>query len=177
MKHRSYWLELCAPGDLRPASFSIGGIAVERLRGSEWARGRMLWTEVGRGFWTERAAWAPGDWQRHLDDRDTWFGAAGRASDDIGFFELVRTGDQVKLEGFGLLPVWRERGLGAGLLTVATRQAFALGARRVWLHTATDDHPHALPNYRARGYRLYREEALEHPMPDVTEPREPGPPE
>jgi ribosomal protein S18 acetylase RimI-like enzyme len=177
MEHRSYWLELCSPAELRPAPFAIDGIALARLRGSEWARGRGLWTEVGRGFWSERAGWSRADWERHLDDASTWFGAAARGAADVGFFELVREGEEVKLEGFGLLPAWRARGLGAGLLSAATRQAFALGARRVWLHTATDDHPHALPNYRARGYRVYREEALEHPMPDASETRGPGPPE
>jgi len=166
MNHRSYWLELCSPWDFRPAAFAIDGVTLARMYGSDWQRGRMLWAEVGRGFWSEREEWSPARWQSHLDDANTWFGAAALGSDDIGFFELTRAGDEVKLEGFGLLPAWRARGLGAGLLTVATRQAFAFGARRIWLHTATDDHPHALSNYRARGYRVHREEALEHPMRD-----------
>jgi ribosomal protein S18 acetylase RimI-like enzyme len=166
VNHRSYWLELCSPGDFRPAAFAIDAVTLARVRGSDYARGRALWAEVGRGFWSERQEWSPAHWQGHLDDANTWFGVAALSSDDIGFFELTREGAEVKLEGFGLLPAWRARGLGAGLLSVATRQAFAFGARRIWLHTATDDHPHALPNYRARGYRVYREEALEHPMPD-----------
>jgi len=166
VKHRSYWLELCSPGDFRPAPFPVEGVALARVRGSDWERGRTLWTEAGRGFWSEREEWSPARWQSHLDDANTWFGAAALGADDIGFFELGRAGDEVKLEGFGLLPAWRGRGLGAGLLSVATRQAFARGARRIWLHTATDDHPHALPNYRARGYRVYREEPLAHPMRD-----------
>ena len=27
-----------------------------------------------------------------------------------------------------------------------------------------DDHPHALPNYRQRGFGIYREEALSNPL-------------
>ena len=166
MSHRSYWLELCSPEELRPAELASGGVTLARIRGAGWERARTLWTEVGRGFWSERADWPPARWHRHLDGAETWFGAAVLGSDDIGFCELVRAGAEVKLEGFGLLPAWRARGLGGGLLSIATRQAFALGARRIWLHTATDDHPHALPNYRARGYRIYREEALDHPTRD-----------
>ena len=166
MNHRSYWLELCSPGDFRPAAFATDGVSLTRVRGADVERGRALWTEVGHGFWSERKDWSPARWQRHLDDANTWFGAAVLNSVDIGFFELTRAGDEVKLEGFGLLAPWRARGLGADLLSLATQQAFAFGARRIWLHTATDDHPHALPNYRARGYRVYREEALEHPLPD-----------
>ena len=166
MNHRSYWLALRSPADLRPASFPVGGVVLAQLRGPEHERGRRLWTEVGRGFWAEREAWSPARWRTHLDAASTRFASAVLELEDIGFFELTREGDAVKLEGFGLLPAWRGRGLGAGLLSVATREAFAFGARRVWLHTATDDHPHALPNYIARGYRVYREEALARPMPE-----------
>jgi ribosomal protein S18 acetylase RimI-like enzyme len=120
---------------------------------------------VGRGFWREREDWAPARWREHLDGPHARFVAATLAAEEVGCFELVREGDRVQLEGFGLLPTWRGRSLGAGLLTAATREAFAFGARRVTLHTATDDHPHALPNYLARGYRVVREAPLANPMP------------
>jgi len=166
--HRSTWLELCRPEDFRPVELP-SAVVLGRLRGAALERARRLWTEVGRGFWSERAEWPAARWRSHLDAASTWFGAATADGAEIGFFELVRDGGEVKLEGFGLLPGWRGRGLGGGLLSAATRQAFALGARRIWLHTATDDHPHALPNYRARGYRVFREEALAHPLPGAGE--------
>ena len=166
MDHRSCWLELDAPDRLRAKPFAIPGVAIVRLRARDRARAQRLWTEAGRGFWSEREDWSPERWRSHLDAAGAWFGAAALEGEDAGFFELLRDGDAMKLEGLGLLPVWRGRGLGAGLLTAATRQAFALGARRVWLHTATDDHPHALPNYLSRGYRVFREGPLAHPMPD-----------
>ena len=91
-----------------------------------------------------------------------WIGS--RRKEDVGFFELQLRKTGVKLEGFGLLPAWRGKGLGGPLLSAATRRAFALGAVRVWLQTATDDHPNALPNYLARGYRVYRQSELRNPM-------------
>jgi ribosomal protein S18 acetylase RimI-like enzyme len=165
LSHRSYWLELRSPEELRPKSFALAGVELARLRGDEHARARRLWFEVGRGFWSEREDWPPERWHAHLDGASTRFIAATLAAEEVGCFELVRERDEVQMEGFGLLPAWRGRGLGAGLLTAATREAFALGARRIWLRTATDDHPHALPNYLARGYRVFREEPLANPMP------------
>ena len=41
------------------------------------------------------------------------------------------------------------------MLTEAIRRAWALDAQRVWLHTCTEDHPAALPNYQKRGFRIY----------------------
>jgi ribosomal protein S18 acetylase RimI-like enzyme len=124
-----------------------------------------LWTEAGRGFWTERCRWSLARWRAHLRDDSVAFWIGTRAGKDIGFFEFCMKRAGVKLEGFGLLPAWRGRGLGGALLTAATQRAFATGARRIWLHTATDDHPHALPNYEARGYRVYRQGILRNPMP------------
>jgi hypothetical protein len=51
--------------------------------------------------------------------------------------------------------------LGGSLLTHAVEEAWKLGAGRVWLHTCTLDSPHALPNYRARGFRDFRTERYE----------------
>ena len=44
------------------------------------------------------------------------------------------------------------------LLTRAVEIAWEGGARRVWLHTCTEDHDAALPNYEKRGFELYRTE-------------------
>ena len=42
--------------------------------------------------------------------------------------------------------------------TRAVEQAWADGAKRVWLHTCTDDDPAALPNYLKRGFRPFKTE-------------------
>jgi ribosomal protein S18 acetylase RimI-like enzyme len=80
--------------------------------------------------------------------------------------ELTSMARGVKIQGFGLLPAYRGRGLGRDLLTLATERAFATGAPKVWLHTATDDHPNALPNYLSGGYRIVRERELNVSAPD-----------
>ncbi len=164
--HRSYLLALEPPDDFRAKPFPRDDIILARATAADAATCRELWTRVGHGFWTEREEWTPAGWQHHLARPCIHFAIASLPREPIGFFELSRDGVQTKLEGFGLLPAWRNHGLGGGLLSAATRQAFADGAKRIWLHTATDDHPHALPNYQARGYRIYHEERLANPMPD-----------
>lgn len=76
-----------------------------------------------------------------------------------GFYLLERDAeDGMELAYFGLLPEAVGRGLGGLLLNHAIRQAWAAAPRRVWLHTCTLDHPHALPNYERRGFVPYRQE-------------------
>jgi hypothetical protein len=40
-------------------------------------------------------------------------------------------------------------------------------SQRVWLHTASADHAHALPNYQARGFRVVRSEVRRKEVPDT----------
>ena len=47
------------------------------------------------------------------------------------------------------------------LLSVAAARAWSLGqppTKRVWVHTCSLDGPHALANYRARGFQVFRTE-------------------
>jgi GNAT superfamily N-acetyltransferase len=164
MNHRSYLLELASRSEFRPRAFPESGIVIVQAGTSDADVCGRLWREVGQGFWTERGDWPLERWHSHLASAAVTFWIAKKLSEEIGFFELAQDGENFKLEGFGLLPQWRGRGLGGGLLSAATQQAFDIGATRIWLHTATDDHPNALPNYQKRGYRIYRKDVLENPM-------------
>src|SRR5207249_5531870 len=69
--------------------------------------------------------------------------------------------DSAEIAYFGIVVREFGRGFGKHLLSCAVRDAWALGPRRVWLHTCTLDHPNALPNYLARGFTPYRTETYE----------------
>jgi GNAT superfamily N-acetyltransferase len=168
MNHRSYLLELSSRREFRARSFPQPGISISQAKPHEADRCRRLWTEVGSGFWSEREEWSGAQWAQYLNDPRVAFWIAACGSEDIGFYELTTLGEETKIEGFGLLPSWRSHGFGGGLLSAATQCAFDRGASRIWLHTATDDHPNALPNYQKRGYQIYREENLENPMPTAS---------
>ena len=110
--------------------------------------------------WTDRLSWPRGAWRRYVDRvaLRTW---VGRLHDQpVGYFEL-ETQDEgnVQIAYFGLLPAFIGQGLGGPLLSAAVGRAWDTpGARRVWLHTCTHDHPRALDNYRKRGFAVFRTE-------------------
>jgi GNAT superfamily N-acetyltransferase len=160
--HRSFLLQV-TPDSFRPCSGTA--FSLQLAEADTWERCKSLWLGVGDGFWTARTRWAETRWREHLAESAVSFWIAREGRCDVGFFELVAQRHRTKLEGFGLMPALRGHGRGGSLLTAATRQAFRAGATRVWLHTATDDHPSALPNYLARGYVVYRERDLKNPMP------------
>ncbi len=163
MRHRSFMLE-CTPATFAPRASQAAGLQILPVKRRDGALCKRLWSQVGAGFWTARLRWSPVRWQEHLQQPNVSFWVAQVSGQEAGCFELKQLTRGVKIEGFGLLPPYRGRGLGRALLTAATQQAFATGALKVWLHTATDDHPHALPNYLAGGYQIVRERELRNPV-------------
>lgn len=89
----------------------------------------------------------------------------------LQYHQHTYAGENVEIAYFGLLPQFIGKGFGGHLLTRAVEQAWAMGARRVWVHTCTLDGPAALANYQARGFRIYKEVVSEETLPDQT----PGP--
>jgi len=66
--------------------------------------------------------------------------------------EIEVTTTELEIAFFGLLPQFSGMGLGGFLLSEAIRLAWELKPKRVWVHTCTLDHKHALNNYLARDY-------------------------
>jgi ribosomal protein S18 acetylase RimI-like enzyme len=163
MRHRSFTLE-CTPDTFQARTSQTNNLRTIRADQRDVARCKRLWSYVGAGFWTERSRWDHARWLKRLQQPTVSFWIALVSAEEVGCFELTKLTRGVRIEGFGLLPSYRGRGLGRDLLTAATEQAFATGAPKVLLHTATDDHPYALSNYLSGGYRIIRERELKNPV-------------
>lgn len=136
---------------------------------------RFLYTAVGaRWFWYARLTWDYAQWLSYLDrpELETWI--AYISGSPAGYYELERQGGgDVEIVYLGLLPGLIGQGLGSALLTSAVNRAWAMGAIRVWVHTCSLDHPLALRNYQARGFRVFRTEETIEGLPE--QPLEPWP--
>jgi ribosomal protein S18 acetylase RimI-like enzyme len=156
------YLELRERDALRPVR-ARDDVKVVRRDPCSTAEYRRLYSGVGeRWHWRDRLAWSDDTLRAHLSSPDISVWELVVGGESAGFFELRRTDDhEIEIAYFGLLPAFIGRGLGAAMLTSAVEQAWSLGARRVWLHTCTLDSPHALANYRARGFQEFRTERYE----------------
>ena len=161
------YLELRSPDELQPAREPADAPRLERIEGCPGSFFRYLYAEVGRAYhWTDRLRWTDEQVNAHLADPDVSLWLLSSRGAPAGYFELRRHADNsVEVAYFGLLPEFVGRGWGGHLLTLATREAWALGPQRVWLHTCTLDHPAALPNYLKRGFRQVREEPYTAEVP------------
>ncbi len=160
------YLEMLTLDDLRPSRADADALTVRRLPVSEFATGRQFYQEVGNDYqWIDRLVWSDRQWQEYYQRPgiEIWVGESQGVR--AGYFELdARDNGSTELAYFGLLPTAIGRGLGGLLLTEAIRQAWASGAKRVWVHTSSRDHAGALPNYLARGFRIYNTETKLAPM-------------
>jgi GNAT superfamily N-acetyltransferase len=180
MRVVTWTLEMLDPAALRPSGPPrLDAVDVRRAEIPSPELNRFLYTAVGgQWYWLDRLLWSYQRWEEWLDrpELETW--VAYVRGTPAGYFELevqVPEGDpswrgaatsgpgaepcgrQVELAYFGLLPRFIGGGLGGWLLTIAARRAWELGPWRVWMHTCTLDGPHALSNYRARGFEVCAE--------------------
>jgi GNAT superfamily N-acetyltransferase len=169
----TFYLEMTSPHQLRAKRSLRADLTVACVEQPMPELNRFFYASVGaEWYWIDRLPWTYRQWLDYLSRPgvETWvFSVAGVPA---GYFELngQPSGD-VELIYFGLLPAFTGQGLGGHLLTQAIERGWAFPARRVWLHTCTLDHPSALSNYQARGFRLYREETAPLELPE----RSPGP--
>jgi len=168
------WLEMTSPDQLRPGRLPPEPMELVPVDPFLAPLLGETTTRVGAPHgWTSRRAWSEAQWAEHLARPGVRAWLARVGGEPAGVIELqARPGNEVEITVFGLVPEFVGRGFGGHLLTQAVRLAWGTAqpdgapTRRVWLHTASVDHAHALPNYRARGLRVVRSEVRRKEVPD-----------
>ena len=166
-------LEL-TPADFRAKRSVRAGVSFSHVSPAIPELNRFFYAAVGsQWYWLDRRPWTLAQWTEKVGDGqriETWILSVDGVP--AGYVELERIeGGVIEIAYMGLLSVFIGGGLGAHLLTCACERAFAMGASRVLLNTCNLDHPKALANYQARGFRPLRIETKRKEVP--TSP--PGP--
>jgi GNAT superfamily N-acetyltransferase len=155
----TFYLEMLSPDGLAckacaEPDFWIGECGVKQFQYN-----RFLYQLVGSDWkWFDKRSWTDEDWRAYAEAENlrTWVGYWGGAP--AGYYELKKQEEgNVEIAYFGLARPFIAKGLGGHLLSHAIQSAWGWGATRVWVHTCTLDHPHALKNYLARGMKIYKE--------------------
>ena len=148
------WLERdVPPGLARP---DAAGRGLRRLRGGDVAAYRAIFSAVGTDWlWASRLAMPDAGLAAHLDRAEVDAFVACQGARDIGLLELETAADGAEVLYFGLVPQAFGQGAGRWLMQEGVAAASARGARRIWLHSCSFDHPGAIRFYRSCGFAPY----------------------
>tara|TARA_Y100000591_G_scaffold330868_1_gene363095 strand:- start:647 stop:1153 length:507 start_codon:yes stop_codon:yes gene_type:complete len=125
---------------------------------------KFFYKSIGKKHrWTDRLIWSDADWIKYSSNQKVETYILKVKEDLAGFFELILHVDtrEIEIAYFGLLEEYHNKKLGGYLLSAAIKESFKKNnISRVWVHTCTLDHKHALSNYLARGMKIYKRETL-----------------
>nr|WP_243757988.1 GNAT family N-acetyltransferase [Allobranchiibius sp. GilTou38] len=153
------------------------GARIDRVATTTPEFARWLYAVVGGPWrWTDRLEWTREQWAEELSRPGAELHVLYADGAPAGYVQLapvVEAGaTSVEILHFGLLTHAVGHGLGRALLTYAIEAGWTLPERhalpatgRVWLHTCDLDGPHALANYRARGFEVVARTTAEEERP------------
>jgi RimJ/RimL family protein N-acetyltransferase len=161
------FLEMTSPDELRPGR-EVPDVYLEPVAPDD-PLVRQTILRVGAPYLWPSLGWTDETWADWLASPRRMRWLIRRGGDVAGICELeAHPPDEVEIASFGLVPEHVGTGIGGHALTLVARQAWQLShpelgrVRRVWLHTSSYDHPHALPNYLRRGFRVYSAHVRQH---------------
>ena len=164
-------LEMLSLDAFKPKPPPEDNVVVKKVEIPTPVINHFFFVNVGRPWrWYSRLNWTIEDWKNLVEKESTstWIGYL--ADSPFGYIELDQQRENVEIAFFGLLPQFLSMGLGGFLLSEAIRLAWMLEPKRVWVHTCTLDHEHALNNYLARGFTIYSKETVTEQVPDDNDP-------
>jgi GNAT superfamily N-acetyltransferase len=135
------------------------GLAIVHAKKPTIAYYRFLYDTVGRNWnWVSRKKLSDEALGTILHDPRDEIHVLFVEGVPAGFVELDRRVEgEIEITQFGLVPEFIGQGLGKYFLHWAIDKAWSYGPKRLWLHTCTEDHPAALPNYLKAGFVIFKE--------------------
>ncbi|HEX2619697.1 MAG TPA: GNAT family N-acetyltransferase [Phototrophicaceae bacterium] len=162
------YLHMTKRAQFRPAYITVSGFGngfdIQQMEAPDVPFYRFLYSSVGEMWhWRERNLLSDDKLHEILTRAQVYVLFAGGMP--AGYVELEAQDESTEITYFGLRPQFHGRGLGKHLLSHGIAQAWAGGAKRVWLHTCSLDGPYALDNYQKRGFMIY--DVHREPMPEL----------
>ena len=159
MRHITYYLQMFTrPQRVVPPPRD--GLNIVHAKKPTYAYYSFLYDTVGREYhWTRLMKVTEAELLAIIHDPRVEVHALMVDGVPAGFAELDRRVEgEVELTQFGLMREFIGQGLGKYFIQWAIDKAWSYKPRRFWLHTDTQDHPAALPNYLKAGFSVYKEE-------------------
>jgi len=124
---------------------------------------KFLYKEIGKDFyWWDRLVWSDKEWFDLISRSDYQLYTLRILNDLGGYYEVLSDKKKnFEISYFGIFRKYFGKKIGSYLLSHAIKNLFNQGAKKIWVHTCTLDHPNGLNNYLSRGMEVYKKEKIE----------------
>ncbi len=157
------YLEIKSINELVDSEKPATNLNLNKVDPPDFQLNKFFYKEIGRKHkWIDRLVWSDRNWSDYLSSSNVKTYVLKQSEDLIGFFEQIFYKDKLECEiaYFGILEEYIGKKFGAYLLSEAIKKSFNNGSKRVWVHTCSLDHKHALKNYLSRGMKIYKSEII-----------------
>mgnify|MGYP001216472033 FL=1 len=155
------FLEIYSLSDLKKVENP--SINLNLVETKDFQLNKFLYKQIGKKHnWLDRLNWSDQNWIQYVSQKNLYTYILKDIEDLVGYFELNLNEEKKEAEivYLGILQEYYGKKIGAFLLSEAIQKSFSLNSQRVWVHTCSLDHKHALKNYISRGLKIFKTESL-----------------
>ena len=163
IKVQRNYLEINSLEDLNEPKFFPNDCFINSADPFDFQINKFFYKQIGKEHqWKDRLVWTDKQWIAYISDQKVKTYILKKANDIAGYFELIfhQEKKETEIAYLGLLKEYQNKKLGSFLLTSAIKNSFLDNTKRVWVHTCSLDHEHALNNYISRGMRVFKTESV-----------------
>ena len=157
------YLEIKSISELIEVKKPLENLHLEKVEPTDFQLNKFFYKEIGKKHsWIDRLTWNDKNWIDYLNTSGVFTYILKNKEDLVGYFEqnIYFKKFECEIAYFGILEEYIGRKIGAYLLSEAIKKSFKTGSKRIWVHTCSLDHKHALENYLSRGMQVFKFESL-----------------
>ena len=125
---------------------------------------KFFYKQIGLDhYWRDRLLWTDKEWLRYAANKNLETHILKKNDELAGYYEQEYhpNSNEVELINMGVLKEFRGKKIGSNLLIHAINRASQKKPKRMWVHTCSLDHEFALKNYKAKGFKIFKEEEID----------------
>ena len=157
------YLEIKNQKDFKEVEKPADNYFVKMVEPKDFQLNKFFYKKIGKNLqWVDRLIWTDLNWIDYVSNENFFTYILMDQEEICGYFELLfnKNNKEAEIVYFGILEEYLGKKLGGYLLSEAIKQSFKMKSLRIWVHTCSLDHKHALGNYLSRGMKIFKSETL-----------------
>ena len=157
------YLEINSLQDLSEPEIYPDNCLVNCVEPKDFQINKFFYKNIGKDHrWIDRLIWTDKQWIDYVSNENVKTYILKKDKNLAGYFELIfhKNKNETEIAYFGLFKEYQNKKLGSFLLSSAIKHSFSKNIKRVWVHTCSLDHKHALNNYISRGMKIFKKESI-----------------